>query len=249
MSLLICLENLYIQWLHTMSQVWNKWKRSNMIIIRQADEFKDHVIIMIVHKKKFSCWIRFCIWIFDVMLQKFHSYLIRRKIIFQEHYKRAWWKVFWRKSTDHDFLFLNDDHRERKIIVNCIDQFIDDNWFSIIRIDCIDLFYIQRHQYFFFFETINSKSSFVEIQNVTSTSNIQWLENIYITHKSLSHIWFMWGLISDHEQWFWLDFMKIESLSSTSESFSRRSETIVWLLQAYNERINQIMNELQIMIQ
>jgi uncharacterized membrane protein len=204
---------------------------------------------MIIHKQNFSLCLRFCVWIFDIMLQIFQNYFIRRKITVRRHYVRVWWKTSWWKSTDHDFLSLNDDHRWRRIIISCIDQFNDSSWFSIIRVDWIMLFYVHWHQYFLFFWTINSKFTFVKFHNMTSSSNIQCFENIYICDESLSHICLICDLISDHEQWFWLDFMKIEFLSSTSELFFRWERTIVWLFQVYNRAINQIMSELKIMIQ
>jgi hypothetical protein len=204
-----------------MSQMWNTWKRSNVIIIDQTNEFEDQMKSMIVHEHQFSFDIEFCIWMLKIMLQKFQSDFIRRKITVWEHYIRVWWKTFWWKSASHDFLSLNEDHEWRRIIISCIDHFNDDNWFSIIRIDWIKFLDFLRHDDSIFLRTFNAKFTLIKIDEIRS-SNLQFSENILIFIKSLSHFWFVDCFISFHEQWLDFNHMQIASLSSFSKSRLRR---------------------------
>ncbi len=140
-----------------------------MIFIDQLDKFRDTMRIMIIHEHQFLVSIWFCIWMFYVMLQKFHNYFIKREIIVWWHDVCVWWKII-RKSASHDLLLLNDDHEWGWIIISCIDHFNDLDWFAIFRVDRIILLDAFRHDDFFIFWTVNTNFSLIEIDQITSSN-------------------------------------------------------------------------------
>ncbi len=129
-----------------------------MIFIDQLDKFRSTMKIVIIHKDQFLVDIWFRIWMFYVILQKFHNYLIRREITVWWHDACAWWKII-EKSDSHDFLSLNDDYKREWIIINCIDHFNDRDWFAIFKTDRIKFFDDFKHDDFYIFWIINTNFS------------------------------------------------------------------------------------------
>jgi hypothetical protein len=79
----------------------------------------------------------------------------------------------------------------RKILFDCIDHFNYDHWFAIFRTDCIVLSDFDWNDDLLLFHTFYTKADFVKIQNVSSFTNVQSFEDVFILWKSLNHRFFM----------------------------------------------------------
>ena len=217
MSMFKRLKNVYIQKLHAVSQMCDTRIKANVILINQGNKFESYVTIMIIHQHQFSICIKLCIWIFDVMMQIFKNNFIWCKISGWRENANLFWQIFWKKVR-HQFIILNNHHRWRKIFVDRIDHFNDDDKSFVFRIDCIMFFNINRNQDFMFLHAFNSNICFIEIDDVAFFANIQFFESIFIFTKSFMNICLVNDFKSYHCNWFCFDFMQIVTFSSISKS-------------------------------